>query len=222
MKSWWQRLSTREKGLVGAAAAVLFLIMAQSLVVTPYLERRDWVKTQLEVEPQRLEKNLRYLARKEEMAAALESARSDIKERQDRLLTGDTPSVSASDLQDAVQALAAKEGTQVITTRVLNPEPNGSFSKISIQMEIGAHIDQAANLIRSIETSPKLLIVDEVNVRSLFRPVGLPQPALATQPATQNLRLSLTVSGFSRDRTTSSSQSGEAPQPARKTGGEVS
>jgi ACT domain-containing protein len=222
MKSWWQRLSTREKGLVGAAAAVLFLIMAQSLVVTPYLERRDWVKTQLEVEPQRLEKNLRYLARKEEMAAALESAKSDIKERQERLLTGDTPSVSASDLQDAVQALAAKEGTQVITTRVLNPEPNGSFSKISIQMEIGAHIDQAANLIRSIETSPKLLIVDEVNVRSLFRPVGLPQPALATQPATQNLRLSLTVSGFSRDRTTSSSQSGEAPQPARKTGGEVS
>lgn len=222
MKSWWQRLSTREKGLVGAAAAVLFLIVAQSLVVTPYLERRDWVKTQLEVEPQRLEKNLRYLARKEEMAAALESAKSDIKERQERLLTGDTPSVSASDLQDAVQALAAKEGTQVITTRVLNPEPNGSFSKISIQMEIGAHIDQAANLIRSIETSPKLLIVDEVNVRSLFRPVGLPQPALATQPATQNLRLSLTVSGFSRDRTTSSSQSGEAPQPARKTGGEVS
>src|SRR5687767_8794975 len=98
MKSWWQRLSTREKGLVGAAAAVLFLIVAQSLVVTPYLERRDWVKTQLEVEPQRLEKNLRYLARKEEMAAALESAKSDIKERQDRLLTGDTPSVSASDL----------------------------------------------------------------------------------------------------------------------------
>jgi hypothetical protein len=83
-------------------------------------------------------------------------------------------------------------------------------------MEIGAHIDQAANLIRSIETSPKLLIVDEVNVRSLFRPVGLPQSPIAAQPAAQNLRLSLTVSGFSRDRTMNSSQSGEAPQPARK------
>jgi hypothetical protein len=105
---------------------------------------------------------------------------------------------------------------------VLNPEPNGSFSKISIQMEIGAQIDQAANLIRSIETSPKLLIVDEINVRSLFRPVGLPQPAVASQPAAQNLRLSLTVSGFSRDRTMNSSQSGEAPQPARKSAGKAS
>ncbi len=222
MTNWWQRLSTREKGLVGAAAAVVLLIVAQSLVVTPYVERRDWVKTQLEVEPQRLEKNLRYLARKEAMAAALDSAKGELKEREDRLLTGNTPSVSASDLQDAVQALATKEGTQVITTRVLNPEPNGSFSKISIQMEIGAHIDQAANLIRSIETAPKLLIVDEINVRSLFRPVGLPQAANAVAPAAQNLRLSLTVSGFSRDRTANSNQSGEPPRPARKNPGKVS
>jgi type II secretory pathway component PulM len=222
MKNWWQRLSGREKGLVAAAAAVLLLIVAQSLVVNPYLERRDWVKTQLEVEPQRLEKNLRYLARKEEMATALESAKRELIDREGKLLTGDTPSVNASDLQDAVQALATKEGTQVITTRVLNPEPSGSYSKISIQMEIGAHIDQAANLIRSIETSPKLLIVDEINVRSLFRPAGLPQPAIAAQPATQNLRLSLTVSGFSRDRTMNSSQPGEAPQPARKNTGKAS
>jgi ACT domain-containing protein len=175
------------------------------------------VKSQLEVEPQRLEKNLRYLARKEEMAAALQAARSDVQQREERLLIGDTPSMSASDLQDAVQALAAKDGTQVITTRVLNPEPSGSFSKISIQMEIGAHIDQAANLIRSIETSPKLLVVEEVNVRSLFRPVGLPQ-GMPGQPAAQNLRLSLTVSGFSRDRSASSAELRDASP--RKNSGE--
>jgi hypothetical protein len=218
MKDWWQRFSRREKALAGTAAAVLLLIVAQSLILAPYLERREWVKNQLEVEPQRLDKNLRYLARKEEMAAALQSARSELQQREERLLTGDTPSMSASDLQDAVQALAAKEGTQVITTRVLNPEPNGSFSKISIQMEIGAQIDQAANLIRSIETAPKLLVVDEINVRSLFRPVGLPQ-GVPTQPAAQNLRLSLTVSGFSRDRSANSADAGEAPAAARKNSG---
>ena len=74
MKKLWQRFSAREKGLVAAAAAVLLLIVARSLVVTPYLEHRDWVKTQLEAEPQRLEKNLRYLAHKEEMKAKCEEA----------------------------------------------------------------------------------------------------------------------------------------------------
>ena len=223
MRKYWQRLSAREKTLVGAAGAVLFAIVANSLIVNPYRERRAWVKSQLEVEPQRLEKNLRYLARKEEMTAALESVRSELKNREPKLLTGDTPSVSASDLQDAVQALATKEGTQVITTRVLNPEPEGTFSKISIQMEIGAQIDQAANLIRAIETSEKLLVVDEINVRSLFRPVGFPQaPGVPPQPTAQNLRLSLTVSGFARNQTAAANQTDSPSRPSRKSGGKAS
>jgi len=212
MTNLWQRLSGREKGLVAIAMAVFLLIVMRILVVNPYLERREWVKTQLELEPQRLEKNLRYVAQKEEMVAALEAARRELREREPRLLTGDTASVSASDLQDAIQALAAKEGTQVITTRVLNPEPEGTFSKISIQMEIGAQIDQAANLIRSIETSSKLLVVDEINVRSLFRPIGLPQAPGLAQPAAQSLRLSLTVSGFARNQAGNSNQSDSVPQ----------
>ena len=136
------------------------------------------------------------------MAKALEAAQNSIKAREPRLLTGDTPSVHASNLQETVQSLASKEGTQVITTRVLNPEPAGAFSKIAIQMEIGGEIEQIARLIRDIENSPKLLVVDEINVRSLFRPVGFPQQRAAPQATTQNLRVSLTVAGFARVQST--------------------
>jgi hypothetical protein len=97
-----------------------------------------------------------------------------------------------------VQSLATREGTQVITTRVLNPEPSGSFSKIAIQMEIGGQVQQLANLIRSIESSQKLLVIDEINVRSLFRPVGFPQAPGSQPAAQQNLRVSLTVIGYAR------------------------
>ena len=130
--------------------------------------------------------------------AALEVARNQIKSIEPALLTGDTPSVTASDLQETVQSLATREGTQVITTRVLNPEPSGSFSKIAIQMEIGGQVQQLANLIRSIESAQKLLVIDEINVRSLFRPVGFPQVPGAQPAAQQNLRVSLTVIGFAR------------------------
>src|SRR5919108_88099 len=176
MKSFWQRLSPRERGLVILTLAILSLILGQYAVVAPFLERREWVKNQLDNQPQLLEKNLRYLNQREALAAALESAQNEIKAREPKLLTGDTPSVTASDLQDSVQGLATKEGTQVITTRVLNPEPAGSLAKISVQMEVGGQIDQIANLLRDIENSPKLLMIDEINVRSLFRPVGFPQP----------------------------------------------
>jgi hypothetical protein len=128
----------------------------------------------------------------------LDAVQKEIKLKEPKLLSGTTASVSASDLQETVQGLATKEGAQVITTRVLNPESAGSFSKIGIQLEIGGQIDQIANLIRGIDSSPKLLVVDEINVRSLFRPAGVPQPQGVPQVAIQNLRVSLTVAGFVR------------------------
>ena len=211
MKPFWDRLSRRERALIGGTLLIVLLAAGRYFMLSPYLEHRAWVQNQLEAQPRLLEKNLRYLARKDEMTGALEVARNGLKAREPRLLTGDTASVNASDLQDTVQALANKEGTQVITTRVLNPEPAGSFSKIAIQMEIGGQIDQLANLIKGIETSPKLLVVDEINVRSLFRPVGLPQVPGVPQATTQNLRVSLTVAGFARSQAASTK-----PEPASK------
>jgi type II secretory pathway component PulM len=218
MKRFWQRLSRRERGLLGATVLILFLVLGRSMVLNPYLERRSWVKNQLEIQPQLLEKNLRYLSHKDEMTATLEAVRNGLKAKEPKLLTGDTPSVSASDLQDTVQALAIKEGTQVITTRVLNPEPTGSFSKIAIQMEIGGQVDQVANLIRGIENSTKQLVVDEINVRSLFRPVGLAQMPGVPQSPAQNLRVSLTVAGFARNQSQAATKSESAPRPTKSSG----
>ena len=198
MKRYWERLSGRERGLVVATGVILLLVLARYFLIAPFLERREWVRNQLEIQPRLLEKNLRYVGQKETMAAALEAAQNELKAVEPKLLTGDTPSVSASDLQDTIQALASREGTQVITTRVLNPEPAGAFTRIPIQMEIGGQIDQVANLIKGIETAPKLLVVEELNVRSLFRPVGVPQARSPSQIPMQNLRVSLVVSGFAR------------------------
>jgi len=197
MKQVWGRLSKRERGLVLTTLLILLLVLGRISVIGPYMAHREWVQTQLEIQPQLLEKNLRYIGQKEQLSAALEAARNDVKSHDTKLLTGDTPSVNASDLQETVQVLAAKEGTQVITTRVLNPEATGAFSKIAIQMEVGGQVEQVASLVRGIETSPKLLVIDEINVRSLFRPIGLPQQQ-AAQPTAQNLRVSITVAGFAR------------------------
>ena len=200
MSNFWQRLSKRERRLVLLSGVIILIFIGKYAVVSPFLERRQWVQNQLESQPRLLEKNLRYLGQKDLMVASLETVRGQIKAQEPKLLTGDTPSVSASDLQETVQAMAAREGTQVISTRVLNPEPAGTFSKISIRMEIGGEIQQIANLIRGIESSPKLLVVDELNVRSLFRPVGVPEPRRAPAGNPQNLRVSLTVIGFVRSQ----------------------
>jgi ACT domain-containing protein len=215
MNQFWQRLSKRERGLAVLSLVIIFAALARYVLIGPFVERREWVGSQLEIQPQLLEKNLRFLGQRDELVALLEATQSDLKAREPKLLTGDTPSVSASDLQDVIQGLATKEGTQVITTRVLNPEAAGSFAKISIQMEIGGQIDQLASLIRGIENSPKLLMVDEINVRSLFRPAGFPQPQGAPQLAAQNLRVSLTVSGLARSQAPTATKLDSAPSQSK-------
>ena len=221
MINFWQRLSKRERSLALVTALILLGFVAKFAIVTPFFDRREWVKQQLESQPQLLAKNRRYLAQKETMLAALEAARAEIKAQEPKLLTGDTPSVSASDLQETVQALATREGTQVITTRVLNPDAAGLFSKIAIQLEIGGQIQQVASLIKAFETSPKLLVIDEVNVRSLFRPVGFPQPPGVPQLPAQNLRISLTVAGYARTQATAPAKIeglSNPPNPAAEKG----
>ena len=219
MKKIWQRLSKREKGLVALTLFILALVVGRYLILVPVLERRERVKTELELQPQRLEKNLRYIDQKGEIMAALEKARAELKAFEPALLAGDTPSVSASDLQQAVQGLATKEGTQVISTRVLNPEVMGPFTKIPIQLEISGQIEQIANLVRGIETTERLLAINEINIRSLIVPgVARAQAPGQAQPVQQNLRVSLTVSGIARTQAASSKSEAGA---AKAKGGEV-
>jgi hypothetical protein len=220
MKEFWHRLSKRERGLVILTLVIVALFVGKYAVVTPLLERLEWTKSQLESQPRLLTKNLRYLGQRETLRASLEALRTQVKVYEAKLLTGDTSSVSASDLQETVQGLAAREGTQVITTRVLNPEPAGSFSKIGIQMEIGGQIQQVASLIRALEASAKLLVIDEISIRSLFRPIGFPQPQGIPQPPAQNLRVSLTVVGFARAPASSSPSKSSTPGNPGKAGGE--
>src|SRR5262245_27233039 len=142
MKRIWQRFSKREKSLVIASLGVLFLVLGRYFLIVPYLQHREWVKSQLEIQPQLLEKNFRFFNQKAELEAGLEKARAELKGSESALLSGGTPSISASNLQEIVEALAAREGIQVITTRVLNPEATASFTRIPIQLEVSGQIDQ--------------------------------------------------------------------------------
>ena len=214
----WKRLSKREKGLVLLSLAILVLLVGRALVYEPFVARMTRISQQLELEPQRLERNLRYINRKPEIMANLERAKGELKNLEPLLLTGDTPSVSASDLQRTVQDFASRGGTQVVSTRVLSPEAMGTFTRIPIQLEISGMIEQVAGLIQGIESAPKLLVINEINVRS-FAVVGVPprRPDGTSALPPQNLRVSLTVSGYIRSQRPAPAKEAAAPAKTAET-----
>ncbi|MFQ5850848.1 MAG: type II secretion system protein GspM [Candidatus Binatia bacterium] len=204
MKLLWQRLSKRERTLVVLSLLVLLLVLGQYFFIDPLLERRRWVKSQLEIQGQLFEKNLRYFSQKAQITASLKKARGKLEALERSLLSGDTPSVSASTLQRAVRDVASREGMKIVTTRVLNPEPMGPFLRIPIQVQVRGEIEQLVNLIKGIESDSQLLVVSEINIFSLVaRGSRRRRP---TPQGGQGLRAALVISGFSRPQASQTGQ----------------
>jgi len=72
MKRLWER-SKREKVLILASFAILLLVLGHYFLIVSYLQHREWVKNQLEIQPQLLEKNRRFIDRKVEIESGLQS-----------------------------------------------------------------------------------------------------------------------------------------------------
>ncbi len=197
MKKFWLKLSKRERTIVFAALSLLALVVARFLVINPYLAHRQWVKDQLEIKYQQLENQNRYLGRGDELEERLKFLRARLKNLESALLEGDTAPVTASALQETIRQIAAKEGVQIVATRVLNPEPVGSFLKVPIQVEVDGEVEQVASLIKGIDSAPKLLVVKELTIRSL-RPRARRRRRRKAPNASQGLRASMVIAGFSR------------------------
>jgi Tfp pilus assembly protein PilO len=192
--------------MVFVACSFLILVLGRYLVVEPYSTRREWVKSQLEIQSNLLEKQTRFLKRRPQLEGDLKQLRTKLEALESSLLVGDTPSVSASALQETVREIAAKEGVQIVSTRVLSPKTEGSFLSIPVQVEVGGEIGQLVNLIKGIETNSKLLVVSEVNIRSLASRVKRRRRPIVRDRG--SLRTTLVISGFARSRAATVAKSG--------------
>ncbi len=206
MKKFWERLSKRERRMALLACSIFFLVLGNYLVLEPYSARREWVKSQLEIQTNLLERQNRYLKRRTQIEGDLKRLKTKLETLKSSLLGGDTPPVSASALQETVRKIAAKEGVQIVSTRVLSPKPVGSFLTISVQLEVSGEVGQLVNLIKGIESNAKFLMVSEVNIRSLASRVKRRRrPVLRSRGS---LRTTLVISGFARSRMATDAKSG--------------
>lgn len=206
MMQFWHRLSRRERTLALTAAIILVGGLLYDRVVVPLMERRAVVREQLVLQPERFEKSLEYLTREAEINTQLEEARERVQSMDRLLLAGDTPSVIAAELQKVVRDIAAKEGVQIATTRVLDSADAGGFLRIPIQVDVVGKIDQVANLIKDIDSNPKYLIVDEVNIRSAGKRRA--RRNVRSRRESDELRVSLVIYGVAKKQVAAIATSG--------------
>jgi type II secretory pathway component PulM len=178
------RLSGRERVIVGGGAAVLALVVGWLFVVTPLLQRSTATAELVPERERLLVRRMDLLARRGQIAAELDVANARVARLNTRLLTAAAPAVAASELQKLVKDMAAEAKTDIRSERILPPEERGELLEIPVEIAVSGEIRQLVDLLARVEGTEKLLTVKDLRVRVVN--ISQPKELLAT----------LTVSGF--------------------------
>jgi Tfp pilus assembly protein PilO len=158
-RAWWAHLSSRERQLIGAAGAVLALLLLRFIIVSPFLSYRESLQDEIVSHREMLQNDHAYLARASDITHHLEALRARYAEIRTQLVPGDTPTLAAASLQDTLHTLATDKGITIQSTQVMREEAVGDFRRIAVRITVTGELRQLADFLASIEYGQRLLSV---------------------------------------------------------------
>ena len=210
----WQRLSTRERLLAGAAGAFLVLIAIRFGIVDPY---RAYT-ARLEKRIAREVEHVRQMRERQEsgpqVASRVQQLRESFNALEGRFVPGDTPALAAARLQERLQSLAGKSGLELVTTQAMKEESVGEFRKTLVQVTLRGELPAVASFLAGIEYSNWLLSVSTLEMRSTYGVRGRGRGRKRGQKTRQAdnrarpLTITLKVGGIMKKGTASSASKG--------------
>jgi hypothetical protein len=176
--------------LIAGAIALLFGLAYR---LFPFWEHVGGVGDQIAVKEKQISKYGQVLQQGGNLEGELKALEQRIKSAEAGLLTGQTASIAAADIQSVVQDMATKSNVEIKTVRVLKPEAleKGDYLSIPVQLTITSDIGPLARFLYRIETSPKHLTVKTLRIR-----VGSARARTISSPAQAVVLSDLTVHGI--------------------------
>jgi type II secretory pathway component PulM len=171
-------LSRRERLLVVGAVVIAILVGGWLLLVDPAVERNRIAQEVIPARQELLARRLELVSRKDAIAGELDTVNGKINTLADRFLTAATPGVAASELQKIVKDTAADVKTEVRSERILPTVDRGEILEVPLEITVSGEIRQLVDLLARLETSPKLMTIQDLKLRVVN--VSQPKEILAT------------------------------------------
>ena len=179
-----KNLSRRERGLIVLVVLVAAGIVGWQLVVDPILEKNRLTAELVPVRERLLLRRQETVAKKSTILRELETVNGRIDALSAKLLTAAAPPVAASELQKIAKETATGAAMEVRSERILPPVERGELLEIPVEIAVSGEIRNLVDLLARLDSTPKLLTVQDVKVRVMN--VAQPKDLLAT----------ITLSGF--------------------------
>lgn len=111
------------------------------------------------------------------------------------LIDGDSSSRATAQMLNRLSAVSSRHGIAIRSSNVIRTKRNGEVSEISIQISYQAGIPAVRGLLHEIETGAPMLIIDELEMRTINSASRTGEPA---EPV--RLDVTMMVSGLTTFR----------------------
>ena len=89
-------------------------------------------------------------------------------------LEGANDAIASANLQSRVEALATSLGVSLGSTEALAAEDRSGFRRIGLRIAVSGEYESLVRLFGAIEASAPPLVLDNLHIRTVLRPAGLP------------------------------------------------
>ena len=158
-------ITPRDKKFLAAGAAAVCVFILLKFLVLPFYDKAVEQKQDIEMKERMLEKYTRFVEQQSEVQQQLKDLGREERKAKSSLLTGETPSLAAADIQKIIESIAEKSKVEVKSVKVMDAYEEEGFQAIPLQISFGSDLSKMNTFIRSIETNRKLLTIPELKIR---------------------------------------------------------
>ena len=159
-------LSSREHTFVIVGLVAVLLFLAIQYAAFPLMDQYEAVNSQIEVKASLLQQYQARLHTLPQLEHELAERTAQLHESEQRLVEGQTPALGAANVQLMLDDLSKRQkGIQIKSTRVLDAEEHGVYTKIAVRVALTARITPLTDFLYDLEHQPARLSISELTVR---------------------------------------------------------
>jgi hypothetical protein len=158
---------TKGRKIVAAGLALL-AFLAMIYLFRSAGRSTDTVQEALQLKQLKLAKYHQKLLEKKVVERELSTLKNTMKQAEAGLLTEETPSLAAAEIQEIVTSIADAAGGQIKTVRIVQPDRSGKEMYLAIPVEVTIHstMRELTQLLYKLDSSAKLLRIAKLEIRS--------------------------------------------------------
>jgi len=130
-----------------------------------YRDTKERVNQYIDMRLQILDRQMRYLAQKDELNRRAEKIRKEIARLNLMFLVGDRPPVAAAKLQELVAGITSTLSIEVKTERALSPIDMGYYFAIPVEIGFVTDTRGLKDLLVRLKKNPTLIVVSDLKIR---------------------------------------------------------